>query len=124
MSFERSLSWHSKAKLIADRIGFCLDEGRRPFQTVKHLFAFRDNVAHPKPATLRIEYETDKLDFRFWQPIQSDDEKFCSESSAKRCIEDVENIIILFHNQAKVGDGHPLILGVESGSAGPAEPST
>ena len=37
--FERSLSWQSKTKLIADRIGFTLDEKMCPqFKTIKRLF--------------------------------------------------------------------------------------
>ena len=39
-SFERGMSWQAKTKLIADRIGLTLNEGQKPFQTVKELFSF------------------------------------------------------------------------------------
>jgi hypothetical protein len=122
-SFERFMRWDAKVMLVADDIGFKLDKSQPPFQTVQNLFAFRNNVAHLKPnPEMREEHETDTLDFTIFEPIKTEVEKFCNEVNARRCIEDVEKMIKLFHKQAKVGGGDPLQPGHQSGSVTPANP--
>ena len=101
--FERQLSWQSKTKLIADHVALVLDEGREPFQAVKSLFKFRDQIAHPKPKDLEEEYETtaEELELHFYEPVKSDEEKFCSETNAKLCIERIEQMMQLLFDHAK-----------------------
>lgn len=116
-SFERSLSWRSKTKLISERIEFVLEEDQKPFKTIKDLFKFRDQMAHLKPDELSEEFEVDKIDMRFYERIRTEAEKFCTMDNAKLCIEDVESMIIRLHETAKTNDEYPLIPGEESGSA-------
>ena len=101
--FERQLSWHSKTKLIADHIALKLDEGAEPFQTVKQLFKFRDQIAHPKPKELEEEFETtsENLESVFYEITKSDEEKFCSKEKAELCIERVEQMMGLLFDQAR-----------------------
>jgi hypothetical protein len=116
-SIERSLSWRSKTKLISERIGFVLEEDQKPFRTIKDLFRYRDHMAHLKPDELHEEFEADKIDMRFYERIRTEAEKFCTSDNANLCVEDVENMIILLHDSAKIGGEHPLFPGQESGSA-------
>jgi hypothetical protein len=101
--FERQMSWQSKTKLIADHIGLKIDEGAEPFQTVKQLFKFRDQIAHPKPKEMEEEFETtnEKLESVFYEDTKSDAEKFCSEANAQLCIERVEQMMELLFNEAR-----------------------
>jgi len=101
--YERQVSWQSKTKLIADHIALKLDEGTEPFQSVKQLFKFRDQIAHPKPKEMEEEFETtkEKLESVFYEDTKSDAEKFCSEANAKLCIERVEQMMELLFNQAR-----------------------
>jgi hypothetical protein len=100
-SFERQMSWQSKTKLLTDHVGLKLDEGSEPFQTVKHLFKFRDQIAHPKPKELEEEYETtaEELESNFYENAKSE-EKFCTKENAEFCIERVEQMMELLFNQA------------------------
>ena len=120
-SFERSLSWQAKVNLIADRIGFDLEPGHRPLQTLKLLFQFRDNVAHPKPRELQERYETDELEeARFYEGLQTEAEKFCTAGNVKRSLEDVEQMIKRLHAKAGFDDKFVLFRGGTSGKAGSA----
>ncbi|HEV2694414.1 MAG TPA: hypothetical protein VG347_16090 [Verrucomicrobiae bacterium] len=102
--FERQMSWQSKTKLIADHISLKLNEGAEPFQAVKQLFKFRDQIAHPKPKEMEEEFETtnEKLESVFYENTKSDEEKFCSQENAKLCIERVEQMMELLFNQARI----------------------
>jgi hypothetical protein len=127
--FERQMSWQSKTKLIADQVNLKLNEGTEPFQTVKQLFRFRDQIAHPKPKELEEEYETksEAIGFDFYEIAKSDEEKFCSKENAKLCIERVEQMMELIFTHArtkyesKTGDSFflnsPFITSGQSGSA-------
>jgi hypothetical protein len=117
-SFERSLSTEAKTILLADRIGLTLEEGRRPLQTIKALIKFRNSTAHLKPAVLEKESLTD--DFKGFDSIKSDVEKFCTEANAKRCIEDVKEMMQLLYSHSGRRSGHPLIFGHEFYSAEPS----
>lgn len=108
-----------KTKLIADRISLQLDEGRKPFQTIKELIV--------------EEFETtqEKLESVLYEDAKSKEEKFCSEENAKLCLEQVLEMMKLLYGQAKLkaeaemlcADGEPfeynmpLWHGGQSGSA-------
>jgi hypothetical protein len=63
----------SKTKLLADHIALKIDEGAEPFQTVKQLFRFRDQIAHPKPKEMEEEFETinEELESVFFTKIRN-----------------------------------------------------
>jgi hypothetical protein len=128
--FERQMSWQSKTKLLADQVALKLDEGAEPFQTVKQLFKFRDQIAHPKPKELEEEYETtaEELEKNFYENTKSEEEKFCTKENAELCIERVEQMMELIFNHAmakyeseKTGstffENAPFLTSGQSGSA-------
>jgi hypothetical protein len=122
-SFERSLGPEAKTRLLADKIKLRLEEDKQPFQTIKALITFRNNVAHLKPDELKEEYQTETIDFKAFEPIKSDVEKFCNEANARRGIEDVERMMQLLFDHSGLRSGDPAIPGHESGSISSAEPS-
>ncbi len=113
--FERSLASEPKAMLLIDRITPGLDKGSRPFQTIKALISFRNKMAHLKPGELREESQCEELEAGY-EPVKSDVEKFCTEENAKRCIEDVQEMMVLLYDRSGLRQGHPLAFGHQSGT--------
>ena len=103
-SFERGLSWQNKVKLIGDRVDCPVDNGRQPYQTVKLLFQFRDNIAHPKPTEL-TETQKDVENFRELLiskgTLKSEEEKFCTGENATLCLDRVEEMMKVLYDKAK-----------------------
>src|SRR4030042_2030914 len=50
---ERKLSPINKLNVITEELSITLDFGKRPVQTIKELFKFRDSVAHGKTEILK-----------------------------------------------------------------------
>jgi hypothetical protein len=92
-----------KLDLLADLIGVERNYGSRPWQIVKDLFGFRNDIAHGKPEDLSIETLEpldDYLDGKLGQYIQTEWEQFCTEENALRAREDVEKIATLLYEAA------------------------
>ncbi len=102
------LSPRKKLNVIAERLGVEKDDGKRPFQTVKKLLDFRNDVAHGKTVFLETKNEihivNSKLDDYMHEPLEAEWEKYCTLDNAKRAREDVENIMRKFHNVSNKGD--------------------
>ncbi|HKV91560.1 MAG TPA: hypothetical protein VJW20_03310 [Candidatus Angelobacter sp.] len=81
------------------------DYGSRPWQIVKNLFDFRNDIAHGKPENLTretIEDVDDYLDAKMGEHIQADWERFGTEQSAANAQEDVEKIANLLYDASDV----------------------
>ena len=104
-SFERRLSWQLKLTLLGDTIGLAVDPGREPFQTIKQLFRFRDEVAHPKPCELTETYQATREEaessLKMYEDVKAEVEIFCCEVNAKLCIERVEEMMQLLYSRAE-----------------------
>lgn len=100
---KKNLTVENKLKIIAHDLGLTLDFSRRPFQSFRTTFKFRNLVAHAQtdkkthqgdhalregqdPSTMIQEPQT------WW-------EKQCSLQSAQRLLEDAERIISLLHKE-------------------------
>jgi hypothetical protein len=84
-----------KLDLLADLARVKPDYGSRPWQIMKDLFGFRNDIAHGKPESLTSETLEDLdefLDGKLGEHIQTDWERFCTEENAVRAMEDVEKI--------------------------------
>ena len=112
-----------KLDLLNDSIHVTPDYGSRPWQIVKVLFAFRNDLAHGKPESLKADSTEDLnevLDRNLGQTIQTEWERFCTEENAARAREDVEKIADLLYQKAEVkheGPRGPFSFGSQSGSA-------
>jgi hypothetical protein len=92
-----------KLDLLCDLIHVKPDYGSRPWQIVKELFWFRNDIAHGKPETLSketVEDVNDYLDGKLGQTIQTDWERFCTQENAVKAQKDVENIATILYMAA------------------------
>jgi hypothetical protein len=104
-SYLERLKPREKLDLLSDIIHVTPDYGSPPWQIVRDLFAFRNNLAHGKPETLLAESVgdvDDYLDGKLGNVAQTEWEKFGTEENAVRAKEDVEKIAILLYDKARV----------------------
>ena len=102
------LSPKEKLAVISDQLNVAVDNGQRPWQTVKPLFGFRNDIAHGKPeaiATKTVEPINDRLDEKMGQIARTDWENYCTQENAERAREDVAQILEQFHTAADLTDG-------------------
>ena len=85
-----------KLSIIAEHIGLGIDYSRRPWQVMKELFGFRNDIAHGKSITLTtseavpLKKHTDTI---YPQFIRTKWEKYCNQKNAERARDDVEKIV-------------------------------
>lgn len=85
-----------KLDLLAELSHVTPNYGARPWQIVKDLYAFRNDIAHGKPENLNSETSEmwdESLDAKLGAFIQTDWERFCTEANAVRAQQDVSEIV-------------------------------
>ena len=96
------LSPSGKINIIAEKLKVIKDDSKRPFQTVKKLFEFRNEVAHGKTVLLNTAEQISIADADFnkymHKMLEPEWEKYSTLDNAKRAREDVEEIIKMFHS--------------------------
>ena len=110
---KEKLSPQDKLILITDEIGVNVDFSRRPFQTFKKVFKFRNWMVHAK--TEEIEFKGELIldeDEKPPKPL-AEWEKWVKLSTAQRFDEDSKAIIKLLHTEA-ILDGEPAPQVVKS----------
>ena len=110
MTIERKLSPIEKLEVISKYLGITLDLGKRPFQTLKRMFRFRDSLAHGKSQELfektiqdLEEDESPTVPLTYW-------EKEISIETAKLYLEDSKKITVFLSENANIELSH-LVLG-------------
>jgi len=104
----------SKYSILCKEFDIPLDFSRRPHQTLKALFKFRNAIAHGKSKILeKTKTVSFQDDFDIHSP-KAEWEEFCSLDNAKRGKEDVSKIIEELHKAAGLGD-HPFTSGLTVG---------
>jgi hypothetical protein len=107
---------NDKLNLIAEHIGLEIKRDRRPWQVMKDLFGFRNDIAHGKTVRLTSK-EIVPLDKHqeegFPEFIPTKWENFCNQKNAERAREDVEAIIRAIHETAKIEDETPFAKGMQ-----------
>ena len=111
------LSPKEKLNVIADRLSVNINYGKRPWQIMKNLFQFRNDIAHGKS----IKIKSEKI-----LPLEehSDDdfselfertrwEKYCTEKDAVTAREDVEAIVKIMHKTAGFENDYPFVSGFQ-----------
>jgi hypothetical protein len=90
---KKSLSPEAKLHLVAERIGLRVDFGKRPFQSFRTLFRFRDAMAHSVTEDLGDENAKHylKLGNQSWPAAQW--EKLRTSKIAEEISNDAETII-------------------------------
>jgi hypothetical protein len=112
------LSPKEKLALLSDQLKVTVDDGQRPWQTIRPLFEFRNDIAHGKPeviTTHSIEKINDHLDRTVGKIAPTEWERFCTRENAERARKDVEEILNVLHAAAHLNDGPgPLASGIQS----------
>jgi hypothetical protein len=106
-SYLERLNPKEKLAVISDQLKVNVDNGQRPWQTVKPLFGFRNDIAHGKPETVTttsVEPIDENLDQKIGQLARTDWENFCTRENAERVREDVEEILKILHGAANLKD--------------------
>src|SRR3954468_6178612 len=108
-----------KLDLLTDSIQVKPDYGSRPWQIVRELFVFRNEIAHGKSVRLSTETLEDLdefLDGKLGIAIQTNWERFCTEENAVRAREDVEAIANTLYEKAGIkhdGPKGPFFMGFQ-----------
>ena len=109
-----------KLNVISEKLGIEIDYSRRPWQVLKQLFGFRNDIAHGKTVTIFKE-ETVKIqdynDPKLRTFAETTWEKYCTEKNAVRAREDVENIVKTIHEATKLEDEYPFVSGMQFSKA-------
>jgi len=84
----------SKLKIVYSHLNLTFDSSRRPVQTVKQLFKFRNFMAHGKTENLKASGVLKKS-----KPdpnenlVEVEWQKFCNEKEAERAVADISELI-------------------------------
>ncbi|MCP4701892.1 MAG: hypothetical protein GY862_34295 [Gammaproteobacteria bacterium] len=91
------------------------DYSRRPYQTIRELWKFRNYMAHAKTG-----YESETWEQPIGVPINREYpkmkwEKYCTIANAEQAFEDIKKIITELHTKAKMQKGMLGMLGEAGG---------
>lgn len=103
----------AKVQWLSRQVGYSLELGRRPYQTVKALTTFRDRVVHAKPEVYTDEYEhpIDK-EPPFMEPGELADS--VSPEARSRALEDVSQLCEELHQKAITRADHKQRLRLQT----------
>lgn len=105
IQLERSLHWKKKIKKLADHFDVSVNERIDPLLTVYNLYDFRDRSVHPKPIVFseKSESELGQLENVLnYENSKSDEELFCTEENAVRCLKQVKDMMTLLYDGGKL----------------------
>jgi hypothetical protein len=111
------LNPREKLEVISSQLKVKIDFGARPWQVMKDLFNFRNDIAHGKPenlATDTVKQVGDDFDETMGQADQTKWEKFCTRENAERAREDVAKMLETLHSAAQLKDPGPFFHGFRS----------
>lgn len=104
-----------KYSVLCKDLNICPDFSKRPYQTLKALFKFRNAIAHGKSQILQETKEVSFHDDPYQHSPKAHWEEFSVLENAKRAKEDVAQVITELHKAAGLGD-YPFIHGAAIGS--------
>ena len=106
-SFERSNSPDEKLEVLAEKIGYHLNLGVRPFQTFSTIFRFRNDIAHAKTEHVHAESKMALANFLALDEIPPEPltewEKLLTPETAQRFLDDSLAMIKELHEKAGLG---------------------
>ncbi|GBE37561.1 hypothetical protein BMS3Bbin08_00151 [bacterium BMS3Bbin08] len=113
------LSPKEKINVIAEKLSVQVDYGKRPWQIMKKLFGFRNDIAHGKSVEIKSEEVIPLINHTedIHDSLRTSWEMFCTERKAIKAREDVENIIKTIHKASGIKDDYPFVFGLNFGSA-------
>lgn len=109
-----------KLNIIAEKLGVNIQYSKRPWQVMKNLFEFRNNIAHGKSQIIKIAKSVPHRKFsdvQFGELVQTKWEKYCTQANVRKAREDVEAIIKELHRVGKFRPDYPFFSGSQIRSA-------
>ena len=104
-----------KYSVLCKNLDLTPDFSKRPYQTLKALFKFRNAIAHGKSQILQETKEVSSQDDPHDHTPKTHWEEYSILENAKRAKDDVSQIITELHKTAGLGE-HPFIHGAGIGS--------
>ena len=104
-----------KYSVLCKNLGLTPDFSKRPYQTLKALFTFRNAIAHGKSQILQETKEVSSRDDPHDHTPKAHWEEYSILENAKKAKDDVSQIITELHKSAGFGE-YPFIHGVGMGS--------
>ncbi|VAX19421.1 hypothetical protein MNBD_NITROSPINAE03-655 [hydrothermal vent metagenome] len=95
-----SISVKNKYSVMCKLFKITPDYSRRPHQTVKELFKFRNFMAHGKTELKEVVEDINWKDEHKITPPKTEWEEYCTLKNAKRAKEDIDKIIIELNSSA------------------------
>jgi hypothetical protein len=112
---KKRLKSSAKLNLLCEVLKVSLPADKRPRQTIKKLFKFRNALAHGRTETITTppkRIDADKVDDHFAKPLLAEWQQLITDSSfAKPAREDVEAVILAIHKARPEPKDHPFTLG-------------
>ena len=108
------ISVRDKYRVFCKEFGIEPDFSKRPYQTFKLLFDFRNQIAHGRSIMLKVSKSISIEDNPWENDPKASWEEFCSEKNADRAREDIELMIKKLNESGGEGD-FPFIGGVTTG---------
>jgi hypothetical protein len=109
-----------KLNLIAEQLQVQVSYSHRPWQVMKHLFGFRNDVAHGKSKVVRKSHDetlNEKTDERFGEFVRTEWEDYATVTNAVKAREDIEKIVHALYESGNFENDYPFTFGFQSGSA-------
>ena len=100
-----------KYSVIYKEFDINIDFSRRPYQTLKGLFQFRNAIAHGKSQILKVTKKVDPNCDPYDCSPKTHWEEYCTIENAERVKEDISAIIAEIHEKAGLGK-YPFIGGM------------
>jgi len=112
---ERNYTPDEKLELLTFTLGIQIDKGRRPYQTMKEIFHFRDGIAHAK--TQSLNNETIQIVNENPYLPQTEWEEKIKLNNAKKYLKDTKDIIYQLQHSAGINrDPFVIVSSARSGS--------
>ncbi len=109
-----SIKVMDKYSVLCKELSVTPDLSKRPYQTLKSLFRFRNSIAHGKSLVLNETKAVSSQDDPHEHAPKTEWEEYCEINNAKRAKEDISKIITELHKAAGLGD-YPFIHGMAIG---------
>lgn len=110
-----------KYSVLCKNMDITPDFSKRPYQTLRALFKFRNAIAHGKSQILRETKKVSSQDSLHNYAPKAHWEEYSVVQNAKRAKDDVSQIIIELHKAAGLGE-YPFISGMAIGETSVIEP--
>jgi hypothetical protein len=109
----------AKLHFLLTRFGIHLESDKRPLQTVRELFMYRNWLAHTRPEIILYDEEhpiEDHEKLVYEAPLHKW-EKFPTEAAAERAMKDVEAIVELLNARCPYAEPMPMSMSWHSGGS-------